>query len=247
MLVGKTILITGAGGGIGWGICLECARAGAKVIVTDIDETAGKKVLDDLAKISLGHEFWKLDVRKIEEGKSLIEKIYSRGEKIDVLINNAGVNAGSSFLNMTVDEWDKVYETNIRGHVFLSQLAAKKMVEKKIKGVILFTTSIHQEVVGGCPHYSSSKAALAMLIKEMAAELAEFGIRVNGVAPGGIYVEKHTEDITEASDEPTVLLGGKNGIPRDVGRMMVALASEYWSRHVTGEVVGVNGGQYLKV
>jgi NAD(P)-dependent dehydrogenase (short-subunit alcohol dehydrogenase family) len=244
-LDGKTILVTGAGGGIGWGICLECAREGARVIVTDINEASGKEVLAELMKISIGHEFLGLDVRNIEDGKALIEKIYTDGKQIDVLINNAGVNTRNRFLDMTEEAWDKVYETNIRGHVFLAQSVAKKMIENKTKGVILFTSSIHQEVIQGRPHYSSSKAALEMLIKEMAAELAEFGIRVNGVAPGGIYIDKKVEDPQLANDEPRVLLGGMNGIPRDVGRVMVMLASDYWSRQITGRIISVDGGQYL--
>jgi NAD(P)-dependent dehydrogenase (short-subunit alcohol dehydrogenase family) len=86
---------------------------------------------------------------------------------------------------------------------------------------------------------------LVMLIKEMAVELAPDGIRVVGIAPGGIYIDRRIEDPGLANDEPTVLLGGKNGIPRDIGRAAVMLASDYWSRQITGEVLVVSGGQYL--
>ena len=129
--------------------------------------------------------------------------------------------------------------------MFLSQTVAQKMVEGGIEGVILFITSVHQEVVQQHPHYSSSKAALAMLVKEMAAELAPHKIRVVGIAPGGIYVNGRVSDPEQADDEPTVLLGGKNGIPRDIGRAAVFLTSDYWSRHITGEILTVSGGQYL--
>lgn len=242
-LEGKTVLVTGGGGGIGWGICLECARAGAKLIVTDIDRKKGGEVLDDLEEISSGHRFWYLDVRNTKENCRGITNIYEAGGRIDVLINNAGVNSSHGFLDMAEDAWDEVFAVNLRGHFFLSQIVARKMIEHKARGVILFTTSVHQEIIQGRPHYSTSKAALRMLIREMAVELAPHGIRVNGVAPGGIDLRR-IEDPALAGDEPTVLLGGKNGIPSDIGRMMVVLASD-WSRHMTGEVVTVSGGQYL--
>lgn len=244
-LAGKTVLVTGAGGGIGWGICLECAREGAKVIVTDINVTKGQEVLSETLAVSPGHEFFSLDVRDPKASQSLVDSIYLGGGRIDVLINNAGINTDNNFLTMTPEAWDDVYNTNLRGHVFLSQFVAKKMIDKGIKGSILFTSSVHQEVLQKRPHYSSSKAAIVMLIKEMAAELARYGIRVNGVAPGGIYIDRKVEDPSLANDASSVLLGGKNGIPRDIARLMVVLASDYWSRHVTGKVVGVDGGQYL--
>lgn len=84
-----------------------------------------------------------------------------------------------------------------------------------------------------------------MLTKEMAVELANFGIRVNGIAPGGIYVNERIEDPLLANDEASVILGGKNGIPRDIGRTAVMLTGEYWARHITGEVLTFSGGQYL--
>jgi len=244
-LEGKVALITGGGGGIGWGIATEFAREGAKVALVDIDEKRGQEVLDLVKKISPTHYFYQADIRDINSFKSLLDKIETDLGGVDVLVNNAGVNTPHSFLNMTPEAFDQVFETNLRGHFFLSQEVAKQMIAMKKSGVIIFITSIHQEVVQGHPHYSASKAALAMLVKEMAVELASYGIRVNGIAPGGIYVEKKVEDPLLANDEPSVILGGKNGIPRDIGRAAVMLASEYWSRHITGEILTVSGGQYL--
>jgi len=245
-LEGKVALITGGGGGIGWGIALEFAREGAQVMIVDIDQKKGEEVLGEVNKISRGHSFWPLDIRKIENFPDFLHEIYRKYGKIDVLVNNAGINTENTFLTMTPENWDLVYETNVRGHFFFSQAIAERMIEAGIGGSILFITSIHQEVVQGRPHYSSSKAGLAMLVKEMAAELAPYNIRVNGIAPGGIYIERRTEDPNSASQEQTVLLGGRNGIPRDIGRAAVFLASDYWSRHITGQILTVSGGQYLK-
>lgn len=245
LLKGKVVIVTGGGGGIGWGICLEFAREGAKVAIIDKKRESGKEVLREVLKISPGHFFYEQDIREIGLLDGLVKKIEKETGPIDILVNNAGLNTEHSFLEMSSEAFDEVFETNIRGHFFLAQIVAKRMVANKTKGVILFTSSVHQEVVQGHPHYSSSKAAIAMLVRELAVELAPYGIRVLGVAPGGIYIDKRTENPQEANNEPTVLLGGKNGIPRDIGRAMVMLASEYWSRHITGEILTVSGGQYL--
>lgn len=245
-LKGKIALVTGGGGGIGWGICTELAREGARVAIIDINEQKGQEVLGLANEINPGNHFYNADITKIENFENLLDQIEEDMGPVDILINNAGINTGNGFLNMTPEAFDKVYGVNIRGHFFLSQKVTKRMIEKGRKGSILFITSVHQEVISSHPHYSSTKAALAMLVKEMAVELAPYGIRVNGIAPGGIYIDKKIEDPQLANDEKSVLLGGKNGIPRDIGRAVVMLVSDYWSRHITGEVLFVTGGQYLK-
>lgn len=242
----KTALITGGGGGIGWGIALEFAKEGAIVVLIDINETRGSEVLEQLLEISPNHKFYEQDITKIDELLTTTDKIISElKHHIDILVNNAGINTPNNFLDMMVENWEKVYDTNVKGHFFLSQKIAKHFIENKIEGNILWLSSIHQDIVQGRPHYASSKAAIKMLVKEMAAELAPHSIRVNAIAPGGIHVDERVENPNLSSNEPTVLLGGKNGIPRDVGRAAVFFCSDYWSRHVTGETLVVSGGQYL--
>jgi len=247
LFTNKVVVVTGGGGGIGWGICLEFAREGARVAVIDKNSKKGQETVAELLEIRPGHHFYEQDIKKTESFGRLVERIEKEVGTIDILINNAGINTEHSFIKMTPEAFDEVYETNLKGHFFLAQTVARRMVANKTKGVILFTSSVHQEVVQGYPHYSSSKAAIAMLVKELAVELAPHGIRDLAVAPGGIFIGKKTEGPQEANDEPTVLLGGKNGIPRDIGRAMVMLASDYWSRHITGEILTVSGGQYLSL
>lgn len=241
-LTNKTVLVTGGGGGIGWGICLECAREGARVIVTDVADEKGKEVLNDLLEVSDGHQYLHLDLLKLKD----FDKVLKKAGDIDVLINNAGINTPNKLIDMTEKNWDRVQGVNLKGHVFLTQRIAKKNIKNKKKLSIIFISSIHQDIVQGRPHYSSSKAAINMLVKELAVEFAPHDIRVNGIAPGGIYISEKVEFPDGANDEPTVLLGGKNGIPRDIGRAVVFLASSYWSRHITGQVLTVSGGQHLK-
>ncbi|MFC1700122.1 SDR family NAD(P)-dependent oxidoreductase [Patescibacteria group bacterium] len=242
-LENKTVLVTGGGGGIGWGLCLEFARNGATVVVTDVDDKRGEDVLKDILEVSDGHLYYHLDLLDIDSFDDILEKIYKEVGKIDVLFNNAGIGTSENVLNATQKEWTKIINTNLTGHMFLTQKVVKKMIKNGVKGNVIFTSSVHQDIPSS-PHYTASKAAIKALVKTMAIELAPHGIRVNGIAPGGIYIREKTEDPNQANDEPTVLLGGKNGIPRDIGRMGVIFASDYWSRHITGEVITVSGAQY---
>lgn len=246
-LIGRTALITGGAGGIGWGIAKEFVKEGAKVIIVDINRKKGEEVLADIGGEERGNGLIEADVTKVDRLKKELEKYLDRkGEIVDILVNNVGVRTGSNFMKMTEKDWNRSLDINLKSSVFLSQWAVKKMVEREKKGVILFTTSVHQEVVFGEPNYSASKAALRMVIKEMAVELAWRGIRVAGVAPGGIEVEKRTGNPAESEYDQRVILGERLGIPRDIGRMMVVLASDYWSRLVTGEIITVSGGEFLR-
>lgn len=139
----KVALITGGGGGVGWGIGVEFARQGAQVVITDINEETGKQALVDLTKISDGHRFYFFDVRDIKAGRNLVEMIWSQYGEVDILVNNAGINTGHGFLDMTPEAWDKVLNTNLRGPMFFSQAVAEKMIENEVQGVILFITSVH--------------------------------------------------------------------------------------------------------
>lgn len=241
----KNVLLTGAAGGIGWGIARECARQGACIALTDIDKHKGEQVLADVLKLSEGHQYFDLDLLKTDDFTNRLSHIEEVIGKIDILFNNAAFTKRGSFLKVDEGAWDRTEATNVKGHMFLSQQVAKRMIKNKKKGSIVFTTSIHQETIQGRPHYSTSKAALKMLVKEMAVELAPHHIRVNGISPGSIDISKRTEDTTMAKKDEEVILGGHKGLPIDIGRTAVFLASDYWSGHITGEVIQVDGGQAI--
>ena len=241
-LEGKVALVTGAAGGIGrWGICPILAQLGVRLAVTDINDEKGKELAQNLGD---KHRYYHLDVMRINSFPEVVERIWEDFGRIDLLVNNAGINLGENFLDMTPEGWDKVHGTNLRGHLFLSQEVVKRMIREGRKGVVVFTTSVHQEVCQRRLPYSTSKAALAMAIKEMALELGPYGIRVTGVAPGGIYITEHTTDRRKASRTKTVPLGGRNGLPQDIGWAVAFLVSDL-ATHITGEVLTVSGGQYL--
>jgi glucose 1-dehydrogenase len=152
-------------------------------------------------------------------------------------VNNAGINTPPprSILEVSPDSYDRVLHTNLRGSFFLTQYMAQKMIEHKTQGSILFTSSTHARIISMQPAYSASKAAIEMLVRELAVDLAQYGIRVNAVAPGSIAIRGEVERRTQF-----VPLGFR-GVPADIAHAMIFLASKYAS-YITGQTLTVDGG-----
>lgn len=238
LLLGQRIaIVTGAAQGIGRGIAIEMARAGAEVILADLDEEPLRETERAIGELGRTCLRVLVDVRENEQSQRLVEETLQRFGRIDILVNNAGVNTPhpQRFLQITPEAYDRVLETNVRGAFFLAQRVAQEMIARQTRGSILFTSSTHARVISMQPPYAASKAAIEMLVREMAIDLAEYGIRVNAVAPGWIAVRGAT-----AGDNPFIPLG-RTGEPVDIARAMVFLASEYAS-YITGQTLTVDGG-----
>jgi NAD(P)-dependent dehydrogenase (short-subunit alcohol dehydrogenase family) len=233
-LENRIAVITGAARGIGRGIALEMAKAGANCILVDIDVQGLEEAKHSFDEHSVSCTTIVSDVSSHEQNTALVERVVREHGRIDILVNNAGIGEDKSFLETNYADIKKVYETNLIGPFFLTQLIAKTMVEKNIEGSILFTSSTHSKITILRPGYSSSKAAIEMFVRDTALELSEFGIRVNAVAPGAIDVWA-MED-RKSTDVPM----GYLGLPEDIGKAMVFLASEN-SSYITGQTLVVDG------
>jgi NAD(P)-dependent dehydrogenase (short-subunit alcohol dehydrogenase family) len=230
----KIAIITGAARGIGRGIAFEMGRAGAKLVLVDIDpellaETEHSCVQQGFACIS-----YVLDVRDTTRHVELVQNVLSQFGRIDILVNNAGINAQGGLLDSSDSDTLAVISTNLIGPYFLTKRVTAEMISRNIEGVILFTSSTHSHITMMRPAYSASKAAIEMLVKDTALELSEHGIRVNAVAPGAIAVRGEENRYSEH-----VPLGYV-GIPEDVGKAMVFLASTDAS-YITGQTLVVDG------
>jgi NAD(P)-dependent dehydrogenase (short-subunit alcohol dehydrogenase family) len=177
------------------------------------------------------------DIRDSEQCQRLVNETLQRFGKIDILVNNAGMNTPEPrrFLEVSTEAFDQVLEANFKGHFFLSQYVAREMIKRKTQGCLLFTSSTHARIISMQPVYSASKAAIEMLVREAALDLAQYGIRVNAVAPGWIAVRDQTERAN-----PHIPLGS-SGLPEDIAHAMVFLASKKAS-YITGQVFTVDGG-----
>jgi 3-oxoacyl-[acyl-carrier protein] reductase len=240
----KVAIVTGAGHGIGREIALTLARNGAEVVVTDVTDAifeVGKQIE------ALGSKATpiKCDVTDPEQAKEVEEKVVAKYERIDILVNNAGIYPQKAFLEMTVDDWNKVLRINLNGAFHCTKAVLPKMVKQKY-GKIVNIASIAGAVVAfpNLVHYSASKAALAGFTKSLALEVAQYGINVNAVAPGPIDVGEMAVDSEIYKQVVRAIPVGRMGLPADIANLVAFLVCDE-ANFITGQCVVSDGGYTL--
>jgi NAD(P)-dependent dehydrogenase (short-subunit alcohol dehydrogenase family) len=248
MLSGKVVLVTGAQQGIGRGIALRCAAAGADVAINWLDdEGAAQALAGEIRAIERRAMTVKADVAQFAEVEAMVAAVERELGPIDVLVNNAGVFPRMPFLELRESDWDFVLDVNLKGTCFCAQAVAKRMVAAGRPGAIINLTS--GAAYRGSPrgvHYCASKGGVVSLTRQMALELAPHRIRVNAIAPGLTDTAQPRYGSSEeeiAAAAQTIPLG-RIAQPDDIARTAVFLASDE-AGFVTGQIHHVNGGAYL--
>jgi glucose 1-dehydrogenase len=236
---GKTAIVTGGAHGIGRATAELLASLGARVVVLDKDERG----LDDLFSSS-PYVPYHADVASDGAGR-LADDIWRRHGPIELLVNNVGISTPHRFLDLGEADFDRVLHTNLRGPWFFTKQIARHLVDEGGSGAIVFVSSLHDTFVRTFPHYSASKAAIAMLTRELANELGPHRIRVNSVSPGSIRTEGDAGGPEYDKWSRRLVPLGRRGEPGDVARMVAVLLSDEWSGYVTGANVRVDGGLSL--
>lgn len=244
-LDGKIAIVTGAGRGIGRAIAEGLAREGASVVLNYPDASASA---EDAARAicSAGRNAIAVqaDVRELEQQARLVSAALERFGRLNILVNNAGIQIREPFLKARPESWDQTLGVNLKAPYFLSQKAAEAMIASG-QGKILNISSIHDSVpLGDRSIYSISKAGVTMLTKALAQELAEYRINVNALAPGAILTDMNREALSLPAHRQT-LVGRiplkRIGCVEDVVGAAVFLCSPE-SDYITGETIYVDGG-----
>lgn len=239
----RTVLVTGASRGIGKAIATLFAESGYNVLINyNRSEKDAMELYNTLKSNGYSVDTYKADVSKKEEVNMMINYCIGQFEKIDVLINNAGISKTNLFTDISYEEWDEVMDINLNGVFYTTKKALQYMIPE-MSGKIINISSIWGMVGGSYEvHYSASKAAVIGMTKALAKELGPSNIQVNCIAPGVIQtdmINNMGEDTLEILREETPLM--KLGTADDIAHCALFLASDK-SNFITGQVISPNGG-----
>jgi len=245
LLEGQHALVTGGNSGVGKGIALELAAAGCHVVVNyldDADSAAGTA-----AQIaSLGVKSWAVqaDVGLRADVARMFRELRKLVPRLDLLVNNAGVQTFARLLELSEVDWDRDIRTNLKGCFLCTQAAGRWMKEQESGCIINIGSGSNKHPFPRLVSYTASKGGIEQFTKVAAVELGEFGIRVNCVAPGAILTERTAREVPdyEATWSKATPLG-RVGTPSDVGKAVVLLASEYAS-YISGQTLWVDGAAF---
>ena len=239
-LEGKTALITGAGSGIGRAIAQVFAREGARVAVADIDAESALITLESLHTEGLVVE---MDVSSKHAVSAGVGQAIETFSQLDILVNNAGKISFSSFESCSESDWNEIIDTNLKG-TFLCSQAILPHMKARSSGVIINLSSLAGKTGGlaASPAYAAAKAGVSSLTFSLARTLAPHGVRAVGISPGIIDTPMTASPAHDHMKSQIPL--GKVGQAEDVANCALFLASEE-ARHITGEIIDVNGGLYM--
>jgi glucose 1-dehydrogenase len=255
-LQGQAALVTGADSGIGKGVALQLAKAGAKVIINHVDaHEVAEQTVDEIT--AAGGEAYAIhaDISKEDEVKAMFAEMYAQYGTIDILVNNAGLQRDSRFVDMTLEQWNTVIGINLTGQFLCSREAVKEFIRRgvvpersKAAGKIICMSSVHEVIPwGGHVNYATSKGGVMMMMKSMAQELAPQKIRVVSIGPGAIQtpINRGAWDTPDALNKLLTLIPyNRIGEPEDIGKLAAWLASDE-ADYITGTTIFMDGGMTL--
>jgi len=251
-LKNKVAIITGGASGMGRASSLLFASEGARVVIVDRNDAMGKEVEDEIR--AKGHNacYIKADLSNLKEVKEIVPTAIERYGKADILFGNAGINILKTTLDTTEADWEALFNTNLRGHFFLTKSVVPEM--KKIGGGAILYTSSTSAISGEEDQvaYSATKGGIISMVTAMAKDLGHFGIRVNCILPGSVDTPLFRVWLSSRPDPEKALaeivdehIIKRLGTPEDIARTALFLCSDEAS-WITGSAYRVDGGYLVR-
>jgi len=238
---GKVVVVTGAGNGIGKTVAIEYAKKGAKVVVAEVEREAGQRTSDQINQDGGNAIFIKTDVRNPEEIEDLFSAAARECGSVDIVINNAGVSRWKDPLELTVEEWDDIINTNLRSVFLCTREAAKYMKNGGAVVNIASTRALMSEP--NSEGYAATKGGIVALTHAMAVSLGEKGIRVNAISPGWIETNNYAQlRAVDHAQHPAKRVGK----PLDIAKGCFYLTNPE-NDFVTGQNIVIDGGMTIKM
>jgi 3-oxoacyl-(acyl-carrier-protein) reductase len=243
LLEGKTAIITGAARGIGKAVAIRFAEEGCNIAFTDlaIDENA-KQTEAELAALGVKAKGYASNAANFDDTHEVVKTIVEDFDKVDILINNAGITRDGLMMRMSEQQWDMVININLKSAFNFIHALTPYMIKQKSGSIVNMSSVVGVHGNAGQANYSASKAGMIGLAKSIALELGSRGIRANAIAPGFIATEM-TEQLSESVREEWAkqIPLRRAGTPSDVANACIFLASDL-SSYITGQVIQIDGG-----
>lgn len=234
----KVAIVTGASRGLGKAIAQGLSKAGAKVVISDVLDP--KEAVEEIE----GAVGIKADVTKKEDVQNLVKKTKEKFNKIDILINNAGILKSAPTEDMEEEDWDKVIDVNLKGQFLCAQTVGKEMIQQKSGKIINMASIAGKQSFAQSAPYNASKAGVILLTKTLAADWAQHNIQVNAICPG-LFKTPMTEDMLQQESFQEMIKAKipakRPGQPNELMGTAIFLASEA-SNYMTGHALVIDGG-----
>lgn len=240
----RVALITGSARGLGKAFAKTLASEGAKVVISDVDETLGMETAHELKDLGYEVTFMKADVTSRSEVEAMMKRAVSRFGGLDILVNNAGLMRGGLIHEMEGDQWDEVLNVHLNGTFNCTHFALKYMLKKKYGKIINISSRAALGLVSHT-NYAAAKSAINGFTRSLALEVAPHNILVNAIAPGWTQTGM-TRGFSEAFQKERIsrIPLGRIGQPEDIAPLLLFLASDE-SDFITGQVIYVDGGMSI--
>jgi 3-oxoacyl-[acyl-carrier protein] reductase len=247
-LAGRVAVVTGGSRGIGRATVELLARLGAKVVINYSNDDVAANYVVASVNATGGEAFsFKANIARLDEAERLLDATLEHFQRVDIVVCNAGIWEGAPVEQISEALWDSTMGINLKGAWTVCRAAVPLLKQQRSGKIVLVTSTAGQRGEAGYSNYAAAKGGLIAFTKSLASELAEWGINVNAVAPGWVDTEMTKDALSDVEQRKAIAAEipiGAIATPEDIAGPIAFLCSG-WARHITGEIVNVNGGAVL--